>query len=90
MGFNKIIITSSPVARYQKISVFKDGDFVEELEVNFDTLVDTTLALAEKYQITSIDLSGANVFTHKIANDLFQANATKYSVKNLVINQIGK
>ena len=87
METNKIMVVNSPVARFQKIYVVKDGTMVDQLGVGLEDLVETLFALVQKYGIKEIDLGGNLAFTQKIADEIKQ-NITQYSIYNLTVNQI--
>ena len=87
METNKIMVVNSPVSRFQKIYVVKDGAMVDQLGVGIDDLVEVLFALVEKYGIEEIDLGGNLEFTSKIANSIKQ-NISQYNIHNLIVNQI--
>jgi hypothetical protein len=88
MATNKIIVWTNPTAPFQKIYVMKDGVLVDQMGIMPNNIVDIVFALVDKYNISSIDFSGAHSFAENFANELKKDQIARYGHEHLTINFI--
>lgn len=86
MEVNRIIIWTNPTAPFQKIYVMKDGALVDQMGVKFEDVEDVTYALANKYDITEIHVSGTRAYGEKIAHDIENNQVIHYGHKQFNIS----
>lgn len=85
---NKIVIWTSPTAPFQKVYTFQNGELVEQLGVKFDDLEEIIDALCAKYDISSIDFSGAITYAKKVGDALQKKNMVDYNNNPVKISYI--
>lgn len=85
---NKIIIWTSPIAPFQQLYVYKDGERIEKFGAKVENLTDILITAIEKYDITQLDFSGSHVFAQGLVRDFQRQYATKYSIDNIKINYV--
>lgn len=84
-----IIVNFQPFVSNQHIMVYREGACIEQSYVEYNEVVDTVVLLANKYNITNIDLCGNTDFLKKWRNDL-QVNTNFTNKSNLNITIINK
>ena len=85
---DKIIIWTSPIAPFQQLYVYKNGERVEHFGAKIEDLADLLIAAIEKYEITQLDFSGAHVFAQGLVRDFQRQYTAKYSIDNIKINYV--
>ena len=84
----KLLIRGEPVGPKQYVYIFKDDKRVETIGVDIADLKEIVLACVEKYDITSIDLSGARMYMQGIEKDLISSDLTSYNINSLSFRYI--
>ena len=83
----KIITKVQPFTMQQRVYVYDDENVVDFVETNFENFDGSILALAEKYNITEVELVGAK-FAQWIGERLAKAELNKYNTSNLKIKYL--
>lgn len=85
----KIIGVLQPFTMQQTFYVYEDGNKLEVVTIEDVNQIETTIFnLADKYDITQIDLSGAKFFTQRIKQNLILEEITRYAEHKLNIKCI--
>lgn len=84
----KIISIIEPFAFTQQIYVYEDGNKLDAAVVELDKLKNVIFAIAERFDITDIDLKGSSKFLEGIKTDILKEELAKYGVNKLKINII--
>ena len=85
---DKIVGVLRPFDRKQNFYVYKDGNKIDMISVILDEMNAEVLALAEKYEINRLDLTGPKQYARGIVKRLEEAEMAKYSKITLEINII--
>ena len=85
---DKIVGVLRPFDRKQNFYVYKDGNKIDMISVTLDDMNAKVLALAEKYEINRLDLTGPKQYARGIVKRLEEAEMAKYSKITLEINII--
>ena len=86
-NISKIVVWTSPVAPFQKIYVFKEGNLVDQMGIMPNNIVDIIFELVDKYQINDIDFSGTYSFGKSFMDEIKKQAVTQY--KELNVNFVG-
>lgn len=84
----KIIGIIQPFVATQQIYVYEDGNKLDAATVGLDKLEYVILAVAERFEITDIDLKGPSKFLEGIKADILKEELAKYGANKLEINII--
>ena len=84
----KIISIIQPFAFAQQIYVYEDGNKLDAATVGLDKLEYVILTIAEKFEITDIDLKGPSKFLEGIKTNILKEELAKYGANKLEINII--
>lgn len=84
----KIISIIQPFAFAQQVYVYEDGNKLDAATVGLDKLEYVILAIAERFEITDIDLKGPSKFLEGIKADILKEELAKYGANKLEINII--
>ena len=66
----RIIADFQPFARDQKITVYSDGNIIEEVKVTIDSVTNSLKGLRNKYEAAEIDLIGNSGYLSKFQKEL--------------------
>lgn len=66
----RIIADFQPFARDQKITVYSDGNIIEEVKVTIDNVTNSLKGLRNKYEAVEIDLIGNSGYLSKFQKEL--------------------
>ena len=78
---NSILISIRPFSLKQNVSVIKDNQQIYQEKVSGDVLNSTVLALANKYGIDHITLSGPYSYAEGYKNGMESLSISKYEKK---------
>ena len=78
----KIISILQPFELEQKIFVYEDGNKIDAQQVRIDDLPVTILELANKYQISQIDLLGPKQYSRGICSKIKNQAVALYQVQS--------
>ena len=78
---NSILISMRPFSLKQNVSVIKDNQQIYQEKVGSDVLNSTVLALANKYGIDHITLSGPYSYAEGFKNGMESLSISKYEKK---------
>ena len=78
---NSILISIRPFSLKQNVSVIKDNQQIYQEKVSSDALNSTVLALANKYDIDHITLSGPYSYAEGYKNGMESLSISKYEKK---------
>lgn len=84
----KIIGVIHPFDIYQTFYVYEDGNKLELVQTKLSDIPETIFELAKIYNVTQVDLSGAEHFNKGIIKQIQEAEMTKYNTHNLTIKCI--
>lgn len=84
----RIIGIFKPFELKQKLFVYEDGNKIDSLEVSNAELKDALFALAEKYQIDRVDLSGPKQYVRGLSKQLEKVEKQKYNKHSITFNII--
>ena len=84
----KIISIIQPFAFAQQVYVYEDGNKLDMATVGLDKLEYVILAIAERFEITDIDLKGPSKFLEGIKADILKEELAKYGANKLKVNII--
>lgn len=76
---NKIIIRGEVASLYQHIYVYKNGERVDYIGVQFNDLAETVISCLEKYKLNQVTLSGSRFYMEGVEEEIKKANMTKYN-----------
>lgn len=82
-----ILIVCSMFTINQTVFVIENNQEIEKINANIDNISDTVNALATRYDIKTVNIKGAKMFTKKIGNEIQEDGITQYNRK-LIINLI--
>lgn len=88
MTYDRIVIWTSPIERFQKLYVFKDGALVDQMGVEPENLSDTLMALIDKYTINRLDFSGNHSYAEGLANEFQEKSMLDFGVNGIRINYV--
>jgi hypothetical protein len=88
MTYDRIVIWTSPVEKFQKLYVFKDGVLVDQMGIAVDDLNDTLEALISKYTINRLDFSGAHAYAEGLVKDFQEKSMLDFGVNDIRINYV--
>lgn len=84
----KIIGIIQPFMAIQQIYVYEDGNKLDAAAVELNKVKNVVLAIAEKFEITDIDLKGPSKFLEGIKADILKEELAKYGANKININII--
>lgn len=84
----KIVSIIQPFAFAQQVYVYEDGNKLDAATVGLDKLEYVILAIAERFEITDIDLKGPSKFLEGIKTNILKEELVKYGANKLEINII--
>lgn len=85
---NRLIIRSDLTTPYQHLYVYKNGERVDTFGVLFEDLVEAVLTCLEKYELTTIDLSGPKTYLEGIEKNIKEAIVTKYNFPEITFRYV--
>ena len=77
---DRIVIHGSPVSPTQQIFVYKDKKIIDQADVSFSSLPDVIMAFVKKYDIKTLELTGAYQFVKGIETQLKSAKPSDFSI----------
>lgn len=88
MTYDRVIIRGDVSSPFQHIYVYKNGERVDTIGVQFEDLAETVLGYLEKYELDCIELSGAIMYMQGIEKNIKEAITTKYSGKDFTFRYV--
>ena len=88
MTYDRIIVRGDLTGPFQHIYVYKNGEKVDSIGVQFDDLPETVLSYLQKYDLNCIELSGAIMFMQGIEKEIKKAVTTEYSGKDFTFRYV--
>ena len=88
MTYDRIIIRGDVTSPFQHIYVYKNGERVDTIGVQFDDVAETVLSYLEKYELDCIELSGAIMYMQSIEKIIKEAIITKYNGKDFTFRYV--
>ena len=88
MTYDRIIIRGDVSSPFQHIYVYKNGERVDTIGVQFDDVAETVLSYLEKYELDCIELSGATMYMQGIEKIIKEATISKYSGKDFTFRYV--
>ena len=79
----KIIGLINPVAPFQEIYVYENGNKVDVVNSKVDMIADTVINLAKRYNVSDIELFGAKSYAAGISKQIQEAELSMYN-KNVL------
>lgn len=87
MEHKTILVNCAMFTKAQTVYVVENDQVVETVSATMDNISDTVNALATRYDIRTVNIKGAKMFTKKIGNEIKEDGITQYN-RNLIINFI--
>ena len=87
MEHKTILVNCAMFTKAQTVYVVENDQVIETVSATIDNISDTVNALATRYDIRTVNIKGAKMFTKKIGSEIQQKGLTEYNNK-LVINLI--
>ena len=87
MEHKTILVNCTMFTKAQTVYVVENDQIVETISATMDNISDTVNALATRYDIRTVNIKGAKMFTKKIGNEIKEDGITQYN-RNLIINFI--
>lgn len=87
MEHKTILVNCAMFTKAQTVYVVENDQVVETVSTTIDNISDTVNALATRYDIKTVNIKGAKMFTKKIGNEIKEDGITQYN-RNLIINFI--
>ena len=84
----KIVCSIKPFTLTQMVYVYNENGLLEGAPSTIDNLGNTIMALANKYNIQKVDLTGPKMFLNGISKKIKKEEFTKYSNNTLDIHII--
>lgn len=82
----KIVGLIKPFDLKQNFYVYEDGNKIDTALPKIDEIGNTVLSLADKYNITQVDLVGSKQFNKGLRKKLQEEEMTKFNSNKLTIN----
>ena len=87
MEHKTILVNCAMFTKAQTVYVVENDQVIETVSATIDNISDTVNALATRYDIRTVNIKGAKMFTKKIGNEIKEDGITQYN-RNLIINFI--
>ena len=87
MEHKTILVNCAMFTKAQTVYVVENDQIIETISATMDNISDTVNALATRYDIKTVNIKGARMFTKKIGNEIKEDGITQYN-RNLIINFI--
>lgn len=84
----KIVGILRPFEYQQKVFVYEDGNKIDGIQDTIDNIPMVIVELAQKYEITQVDLTGPKQYSKGISQKIHNKEFTKYNKNILNINLI--
>jgi hypothetical protein len=82
----KIVGLIRPFDVKQNFYVYEDGNKLGDTTATIDTLNDTIFSLADKYNVTKVDLVGPKQYIRGLSKKFQEAEIAKYNENKIEIN----
>lgn len=84
----KIVSVIRPFTLKQNIFVYEDGNKIDVVSADFDSIEDTLVEIAKKYEANEIELIGSKNFSKGIQHRIENVEMTKYSTNTIQVKLI--
>ena len=81
----KIVTVIRPFTLNQNVFVYEDGNKIDVVTTDLESIVDTIIEISAKYEAKEIQLIGSKNFSKGIQERIETAEMTKYGKKELKI-----
>ena len=88
MPYDRIIVRGDVSSPFQHIYVYKNGERVDTIGVQFDHVAETVLSYLEKYELDYIELSGSTMYMQGFEKAIKETAITQYAGKDFTIKYI--
>lgn len=76
----KIVTIIKPFNMVFPIYVYNEGELIEEKSSAMNSIAEDIITIANKYQISQIDIAGPKKFNQGIQKDIEEKGLTKYNL----------
>ena len=88
MTYDRVIVRGDVASPFQHIYVYKNGERVDAIGVQFEDLAETVLSYLEKYELDCVELSGATNYMQGIEKIIKEQITTTYSGKDFTFRYV--
>ena len=85
---DRLIIRGEMFGPLLYVYIYKDGEKIDSIGVSMENLEEVVFASIEKYNITTIDLSGARGFMQGIEKSLREKEIAQYSTDKITFRYV--